>query len=891
MVSKNNNYGSKVRSPYSEDYRIPTFKLLVRAYDLGIPQKSNAVPVTVYGPETNARNMTFILNGFPIEQKEAEAMLSKVTGGRVKIQEVRPYQTRQIRSSDDSEKTSSEKSIVEARVLYDDNPTVDLTQFQNALKNQSTVVVYKKEKVEEYHRAESALFWILMVLAILIVIIVILLLLCCICPGCPLYVNPKKGKQVDPHAEESVHLVVKEEGPGMETKAVQAEWMGHRREAWSADQRQQRYHSWRFNRRNIPTKEHDELYSTGLDDRRYGYDIQGPAAASLGARGHEDRHSLHSLPAQHVRVRDGPTVIYTRELQDLQRHADNRHRDTIYVEDIEGADYPPPGQIVDHRQARGHPHREVRINAEEDHDTDSIRRHEAERGSDLGRGGEYRRGEGHRDVDNEDREYRFVLRRGQRVKHSDGDEDDPQELSTAAPSRREQFYIRDGNAEILRLVTRGRSGDEQEFAQVGPQPEQRPMTLVPPRQQHHNGKEIIMQRFMEDQRNNSSQQGDAARAEETAPDTALLTSLQQQDLLVRRLLEEEARLNNTLLLTEALVAQRQHEQYLATAGENMETQSLPGQALMATMATQTDVDSSTQTEPMHLMRPPRRRARSDNDDSYTEEEDKEGTTAEENASRLSLSGSAVHGLWIKKHRSKRKRSSLNRDLRMKRAGGKSLPVPGRRHKIKTPIMEETESALEAAERQSSAIPDHIPGGNYTENKTSLLRRRNNKAKVATSSGEMEVTSVPNPRQNGLEDVEEETPTDSLEERSPKKRKKYASDDNRGSGYRSHSPLRVSASTGDVRNVNFDDNRWPPPKRHHVEFQESDSSDKREMSDERRGSLSDKGRARASSYAASSDSTSGRPSELESSIEVKDNESQNLPGEGEVRCVVPDLKLV
>jgi hypothetical protein len=35
-----------------------------------------------------------------------------------------------------------------ARVLYDDNPTVDLTQFENALrKNQSTVVVYKEEKV------------------------------------------------------------------------------------------------------------------------------------------------------------------------------------------------------------------------------------------------------------------------------------------------------------------------------------------------------------------------------------------------------------------------------------------------------------------------------------------------------------------------------------------------------------------------------------------------------------------------------------------------------------------------------------------------------------------------------------------------------------------------
>ena len=40
------------------------------------------------------------------------------------------------------------RSVVSARVLYDDNPTVDLTQIQSALRNnQSTAVVYKQEKV------------------------------------------------------------------------------------------------------------------------------------------------------------------------------------------------------------------------------------------------------------------------------------------------------------------------------------------------------------------------------------------------------------------------------------------------------------------------------------------------------------------------------------------------------------------------------------------------------------------------------------------------------------------------------------------------------------------------------------------------------------------------
>jgi len=40
------------------------------------------------------------------------------------------------------------RSVVSARVLYDDNPTVDLTQIQSALRNnQSTTVVHKKENV------------------------------------------------------------------------------------------------------------------------------------------------------------------------------------------------------------------------------------------------------------------------------------------------------------------------------------------------------------------------------------------------------------------------------------------------------------------------------------------------------------------------------------------------------------------------------------------------------------------------------------------------------------------------------------------------------------------------------------------------------------------------
>jgi hypothetical protein len=52
--------------------------------------------------------MTFILNGYPVDPKETEEILSKVTGGRVKIQDVRPLPLRKIRS-DDSARSSDEK--------------------------------------------------------------------------------------------------------------------------------------------------------------------------------------------------------------------------------------------------------------------------------------------------------------------------------------------------------------------------------------------------------------------------------------------------------------------------------------------------------------------------------------------------------------------------------------------------------------------------------------------------------------------------------------------------------------------------------------------------------------------------------------------------------------
>jgi hypothetical protein len=200
-------------------------------------------------------------------------------------------------------------------------------------------------------------------------------------------------------------------------------------------------------------------------------------------------------------------------------------------------------------------------------------------------------------------------------------------------------------------------------------------------------------------------------------------------------------------------------------------------------------------------------------------------------------------------------------------------VPLKRHKIKTPILEETESALEAAEGQH----DYITFRSYAQNKTSMLRRRKNKVKVATTSGEMEVTMLPNQLQNGQEDLEE-TPTDSLEEESPSN-KKYTPRHKNMDNQRTPRAKRVSTSVGDVRRVNFDGSGGISSKVHPIEFEDSEirgnSSGKWDISETKHQSLPENGRGQVLSYAGSSESN-GRPSEQESSTETKDKERHTVP---------------
>ncbi|GJQ83212.1 hypothetical protein Trydic_g18236 [Trypoxylus dichotomus] len=182
-----------------------------------------------------------------------------------------------------------------------------------------------------------------------------------------------------------------------------------------------------------------------------------------------------------------------------------------------------------------------------DNEVDSLRRHELER--DSQRGG---------------------VRRAARQVHVTQD---------ALP--RDQLYIREGNADILRLITRGNE-------------QQRPITLV--QEQPYiidSGKDILLRRFID------QQQTDTQRPSVPLPNA--VNKLQAEN----EMLEASLRHQNALL--RQILTEREREMRL-------ETQSLPA-------GTQTDQDAGTQTEPIFL-RPPKRKTRSDNDASdYSDEEE------------------------------------------------------------------------------------------------------------------------------------------------------------------------------------------------------------------------------------------------------------------------------
>ncbi|CAF4835343.1 unnamed protein product [Pieris macdunnoughi] len=672
------------RRKRDNDEESEVFVLTIRAYDLGIPRLSSTTTVKIYPPESKTRTMSFIIPGSNPDRKKLEELLSTLSGGKVNIIEIKPYKGNDYSTSDQSDQSSQEKSEVIAVVRSSQNSAINVAKLQEQLAKNKTVYTTgvvpndqtstsNKDESSLYRAENRLLFWLLILLAVLVALVLLLLICCCICEGCPLYMPPRKRVIRVNSTEDDVHLVVRDKRLGRENKSTQkienrsirsSEW--RRREAWSAEQTDLRTKptQWKFNKRNQKSKEMTKPSSTpgdiqhefvhAAEDNDYKYD--------------DTRHSL--------RNRDGPKIIYTKEMQ-LQQAFANKHKE--YIEDLEnGYD------------------RIATLHHRKEQDNDSIRRHEIDRGSDVGIAV---KSEGTKNNDDKD-ENRTKLEYHDKINA-------PTSLA------RDQYFIRDGNTEILRLVTRGHN-EEERYVNL-PVHQQRPVTLIPQTQYVvvDNGKELLMERFIREQgeeakhirermnsklvtdlddisigkagQGNAQNQYDGSKLHDynnLQPEVpgivplkaeylqSALLDIQNKSTINQELLETSLRKQNELL-HQILVEREKMLQNQETASQvesKLETQSLPGHSVMAT---QTECHIGTQTEPQPF-NDIKRKSRSDND-SYSEDE-----------SQISTKDDNRKPTWLKRKKSKKK--IKYKDPR------RSMRTYDVKRKIKTPILEESEAS-------------------------------------------------------------------------------------------------------------------------------------------------------------------------------------------------------
>lgn len=120
------------------------FVLTARAFDLGVPVRFSMTTVRIYPPESRARTVQFLVPGYSPDRKKLTESLSSMTGGRVIIQDVKPY-TDNLNEVLSPGTTREEKSVVTATVIYDTDTVVDVAEIQKGLmqQNANSVVVHE----------------------------------------------------------------------------------------------------------------------------------------------------------------------------------------------------------------------------------------------------------------------------------------------------------------------------------------------------------------------------------------------------------------------------------------------------------------------------------------------------------------------------------------------------------------------------------------------------------------------------------------------------------------------------------------------------------------------------------------------------------------------------
>lgn len=120
------------------------FVLTARAFDLGVPVRFSTTTVRIYPPESRTRTVSFLVPGYSPNRQKLEEMLSGMTGGRVVIQDIKPY-TGNLNEVISPGSRREEKSMVTATVIYDNDAVVDIAEIQKRImqSNEQGIVVHE----------------------------------------------------------------------------------------------------------------------------------------------------------------------------------------------------------------------------------------------------------------------------------------------------------------------------------------------------------------------------------------------------------------------------------------------------------------------------------------------------------------------------------------------------------------------------------------------------------------------------------------------------------------------------------------------------------------------------------------------------------------------------
>uniref|UniRef100_A0A1A9UX43 Cadherin domain-containing protein n=1 Tax=Glossina austeni TaxID=7395 RepID=A0A1A9UX43_GLOAU len=724
------------------------FILTARAYDLGIPVLSSTTTIRIYPPESRTRAVTFLVPGLNPDKSKTEETLSTITGGKVLIHEIRPLKPDELGAHNippSNNPDIKDRSVVTATVLYDSASVVDISQIQERLSqhNSSFAIMSGRESLSEtdtlYKAENKLLFWLLILLATIVALTILILLLCCICSCCPLYGATSKRIVNISRTEDDVHLVHREMANGKQTKSVQvAEWMG-RREAWSADKP--------ADPRTKPTRWE---FHNGREqfDENIGGGAGLHATTSVGLSKNnqpdsDERRRIRSAGEQQRRVKIKNSRA-AKEDTHLSFHNSRTNlindRD-IYIEDVIDEQQLVDEEAESFRRSKHNKQQMVQQQQQQQHqiDDDSMRRHEIDRGSDI----------------------------------------DYNTTRSSLRNKRE-FFIKDGNIEILQLMTRDKTRED------APAEEDNIYVNVPLKSTNlshpqllmvdNSGKEILMRRFIEEQPDgkqiirehyqivpgatyiqtmpneipqNSTLKGDTFPLGKSGPNSVVYSQTEpevkvihtqpaqgsaaamvQTDSLgnvtmqpaisnqsLTQELENSLKQQNELLRQILLEKEKLETRYLQHEVA-LETQSLPGQA--TAIATQTDCEAGTQTEFTNGFAS-RNGVGSKSFSVRRRARSENDDSASEGDDdyeyiRLSSPNSPDGIVYYIKRNKPRRRSKFRNSMQPRK---RVVMVEEVKRKIRTPIKEEDDEEYHKARKR---IVPKKPPRNNGETKTSILRR-------------------------------------------------------------------------------------------------------------------------------------------------------------------------